>query len=125
MKNVVMVLGSDIYEAAIAGAGKRYNRANRNVKLYEEGLKECYQSLLQEIDDDVIRKDIQRNTLGDWRRAYLPLAIAIVHSCRKGRPCESHARVYLANNPASVFDIPMDYWIRFEKEDVGTWAEEM
>jgi len=124
MKKFAMVLGSDIYKAAIAGAREGYNRSTDKFDAYSRMLENCYEDCLADIEDSSVRKNIRRNTYGDWRRASLPLALAMVHHHKFGEPCEPHARVYLTTSPTSVFDIPMSFWNRFISEDSTDWAKE-
>jgi hypothetical protein len=123
MRNITMVLGSDIYSAAIAGAREGYNRSTDDHSVYVNKLKQCYENCLADVEDEEVRNDIHRNTLGDWRRAHLPLSLALIHTHKFGQPCKPHARVYLSTDPSSVFDIPLDHWNRFLGEDDGQWYE--
>jgi len=116
-----MVLGSDIYRAAIAGARASYNRSTDDYSVYSRKLKACYENCLSAVEDGHVKQRILENTCGDWRGAYLPLSLALFHTHRFGEPCEPHARVYLTSDPTSLFDIPMEYWDRFLAEDSGEW----
>ncbi len=118
-----MVLGSDIYRAAIAGAREGYNRSTDDFSVYSRKIRASYDKCLTAVEDGRVKKGILEDTCGDWRGAYLPLCIALVHSHKAGKQCEPHARVYLTNDPSTVFDIPMDYWNRFLAEDDGEWMK--
>jgi len=111
--NTVYVKGSEIYEAAVAGAKRKYNRSTDNYVAYEEALSEHYKKLLVDIDDRRARRSVERKTKGSWKQAYLPLSLAMVHKHIGGEQSEPHARVYLSTL-AHVFDIPLEYWEKFE-----------
>ena len=111
--NTVYVKGSEIYDSAVAGAKRRYNRSTDNYVAYEEALSKHYQTLLADIGDRRARRSVERKTKGSWKKAYLPLSLAMVHTHIGGEPSEPHARVYLSTL-AQVFDIPLEHWKKFE-----------
>lgn len=113
MSNEVLATGSQIYAAAIAGAKRGYNRSTDEYIKYAQLLQKHYEAMLRTVVDKNERNNIIRNTGGNWRNAYLPLSLAMYHNHIGGKPCETHARVYLTTNPAAVFDIPLDDWQEF------------
>jgi hypothetical protein len=110
MFKVIFATGEQIYSAAVAGAMRGYNRSTDEHSKYAEVLEEHYKAMLSEVRNRRERRNIKRNTRNDWRRAYLPLSMALVHKHIGGKECEEHARVFLTSNPARVFDIPMQNW---------------
>ena len=110
--NTIYCKGSDIYNAAVAGAKRGYNRSTDDYGNYATVIGGCYSELLADIDDAVVRQQVIRNTNGMWESATLPLCLALLHHHKGGKKCETHARVYLGTNPASVFDIPLSHWQR-------------
>lgn len=111
--NTVYVKGSDIYDAAVAGAKRGYNRSTDNYASYEEALSESFDYFVSTIGNREARRSVMKKTKGSWRKAYLPLSLAMVHKHIGGEPSEPHARVYLGND-FQVFDIPLENWEKFE-----------
>lgn len=116
MCQVIFATGKQIYAAAVAGAIRGYNRTTDQHSLYAAALDEHYKAMLNDISDKADRREIEMQTQNDWRKAYLPLAIALVHKHIGGQECEEHARVFLTSNPARVFDIPMKHWNEMSKQ---------
>lgn len=110
--STIYARGVDIYSAGVAGAKRGYNRSTYEHKHYADLIGECYSVLVADIDDEAVRQQVIRNTNGTWQFATLPLSLALLHHHKGGKKCETHARVYLATNPASVFDIPLSHWQR-------------
>ena len=110
MSKVIFATGEQIYSAAIAGALRGYNRSTDKHSTYEKVITEHYKAMLSDVVNRSERRRIQRHTGNNWRKAYLPLSMALVHNHIGGQLCEEHARVYLTSNPARMFDIPMDHW---------------
>jgi len=115
MSNTIFATGEKIYQAAIAGASRGYNRSTDDYRKYERALCEHYREMLKTVGNRATRRGIQKSTGNDWRRAYLPLSLALLHKHKGGLPCETHARVYLCSNPGAVFDIPMLHWEEMKK----------
>ena len=110
MSNVIFATGEQIYTAAVAGAERGYNRSTDEHSNYEKVIDEHYKAMLNDVSNRAERRRIQKHTGNNWRKAYLPLSMALVHKHIGGKECEEHARVYLTSNPARVFDIPMNHW---------------
>lgn len=110
MSEVIFATGEEIYAAAVAGAERGYNRSTDEHQTYERILGEHYETLLNNVSNIAERRRIQKRTGNDWRKAYLPLSMALVHQHVRGEPCEAHARVYLTSNRGRIFDIPMAHW---------------
>jgi hypothetical protein len=115
MSKVIYATGEQIYTAAVAGAVRGYNRSTDEHSKYEEVIDEHYKAMLSDVQNRSQRRRIQKHTGNNWRKAYLPLSMALVHKHIGGQPCEEHARVYLPSNPARVFDIPLDKWNEMAK----------
>ena len=111
----VYAKGSDIYTAFIRGAERKYNRSTDDYRSYEAQLAKSYDYWLKCAGSREQVRSIKRKTKGNWRNAYLPLNLALKHHHIAGEPVEAHARVYLANDPFSVIDIPIPEWERMEK----------
>lgn len=109
MTNVIFALGDKIYDAALAGAALGYNRTTNDYQYYERAINAEFQANLNDIPREA-RHRIQKITGNNWRKAHLPLCLAMIHHHKKGIPCEAHARVYLSSNPGALFDIPMSEW---------------
>lgn len=115
MSKVIFATGEQIYSAAIAGAMRGYNRSTDKHSTYEEVIEEHYKAMLSDVVNRSERRRIQKQTGNNWRKAYLPLSMALVHKHIGGQLCEEHARVYLTSNPARVFDIPLQQWNEMTK----------
>lgn len=115
MSKVIFATGEQIYSAAIAGAMRGYNRSTDKHSTYEEVIEEHYKAMLSDVVNRSERRRIQKQTGNNWRKAYLPLSMALVHKHIGGQLCEEHARVYLTSNPARVFDIPLHQWNEMTK----------
>jgi len=116
MSKVIFATGEQIYSAAIAGAKRGYNRSTDKHSTYEDAIEEHFKAMLSDVVDGSERRRIQQHTGNNWRKAYLPLSMALVHKHIGGQECEEHARVYLTSNPARVFDIPMNHWSVMSKK---------
>ena len=112
---MVFATGEQIYQAAVEGAKCGYNRSTDNYKNYEELISQQYKTMLNTLCNREERRTIQKQTRNNWRKAFLPLSLALVHEHVGGQPSEAHARVYLSSNPAAVFDIPMGRWVNMGK----------
>ena len=115
MSSTVYAKGSDIYAAFIRGAERKYNRSTDDYKSYEMQLAKSYDFWLKSVGGREQVRAIKRTTKGNWRNAYLPLSIALIHKNIAGQKVDSHARVYLPNSPGAVVDIPWTDWEKFEK----------
>ena len=111
MPMMIFATGEQIYEAAIEGAKCGYNRTTNNYIHYEELISTEYEMLLSTLCNREERRTIRKQTRNNWRKAFLPLSLALVHKHIQGQPSEAHARVYLSSNPSTVFDIPMSRWV--------------
>ena len=90
-----------------------YLKAN-NIS-YEAHLAKSYAYWLKCAGSREQQRSIKRKTKGDWRNAYLPLNIALMHKRAAGQSTEPHARVYLADAPSAVVDITWADWEKLEK----------
>ena len=115
MSSTIYAKGSDIYAAFVHGAEQKFNRSTDDYTRYEAHLSESYDYWVECAGDREQKRSIKRKTKGDWRNAYLPLSIALKHKYACGQSSEEHARVYLADSPSSVVDIPWTDWVAMEK----------
>ena len=116
MSNVVYATGKQIFNAAVAGANCGYNRSTDDHNKYSDLLSQHFNVMLADITNRADRRNVLKKTRNDWKQAYLPISLAIVHNHKAGEICEEHARVYLPSNPSAAFDIPMTYWKAICKE---------
>ena len=122
MFKVIFATGEQIYTAAVAGAKRGYNRSTDEHSKYAEVIDEHYNAMLSDVSNRAERRRIKKHTGNDWRKAYLPLSMALVHKHICGQECEEHARVFLTSNPARVFDIPMNHWNEMSKQSEQLFA---
>lgn len=110
MSNVVYATGKQIYNAAVAGANCGFNRSTDDHSKYSDFFSQYFKLMLSSVTNKSDRRDYLKITKNDWKKAYLPISLALVHKHKAGVPCESHARVYLRSKEGAVFDIPMKKW---------------
>lgn len=115
MSSTIYAKGSDIYTAFVHGAEQGYNRSTDDYTSYEAQLAKSYEYWLKCAGSREQVRAIKRKTKGNWRNAYLPLNIAIMHKRSAVQPADVHARVYLADLPSAVVDIPWADWEKLEK----------
>lgn len=116
MSQMTFALGSDIYKACVAGANQKLNRSTDNHKAYEKVLSESYQYYLDQFASREDRRQIHRNTKGNWRNAYLPVCLALKNRHIGGVPSEDHARIYFPHLVGTVIDIPWSNWVEMERK---------
>lgn len=112
-REVVFVKGQSIYNAAVDGAKRGYNRSTDDHTQYEKALAETFHQQLESCGNREERRSVLKKTKGDWRNAYLPICLALHHHHKAGVPCETHARVFMPPNYGAVFDIPLEHWDAF------------
>lgn len=112
MNDFVFAKGQSIYNAAVEGAKRGYNRSTDDHTQYEKALAEVFKKHLGTCSREE-RRSVMKKTKGDWRNAYLPICLALHHHYKAGVPCETHARVYMPPNFGAVFDIPLEHWDAF------------
>jgi len=123
MYEFIFSTGQEIYNAGVAGAAIGYNRSTDNASKYAEIISEHYQAMLADVINPADRRRIQKQTGNDWRKASLPLQLALVHKHIAGKPCAEHARVFLTTRPDRVFDIPMAHWSAMYEKHVNQLVE--
>lgn len=114
----VYVKGQHIYNAAVEGAKRGYNRSTDDYTRYEELLSKVFEQHLNTCANREERRSVMKKTKGNWRNAYLPICLALHHHYKGGQPCEPHARVYMPPEMGAVFDIPLKDWDFFVKSSV-------
>lgn len=114
MNDYVVATGEEIFQAAIEGAKKKFNRSTDNHKVYESMLHEYYELMLNDPSNKAASARIRKRTKNSWRNANMSLKLVMLHKHRAFQPCESHARVCLFGNYSKIFDIPLEYWELFE-----------
>ena len=115
MSSQIYAKGSDIFAALINGAKRKYNRSTDDHSVYEVRLAESFNHLIKSVTCREKHRAIIRNTKGQWRKAYMPLNLALLHHHQAGKPIETHARVYLATDPYHLMDIPLEDWQSMSK----------
>ena len=114
MTNYVIASGKQIYDAAISGAKKKFNRSTDDYSVYESMLCRFYEVMLTDEKNQDACDRIRKRTKNNWRNAKFPIALVMYHCHRAMQPCETHARVRLFHH--IVFDIPLEYWELFEEQ---------
>lgn len=111
--STIYAKGFDIYNAAVAGSMRGYNRSTNDHARYADALSQCYAEVIEDFaDSPAEQQQILLHTKGKWQNAKLPLTLAMLHKHKGGKSCETHCRVYLYANCAAVFDIPLSHWQR-------------
>ena len=114
MTNYVVASGQQIFDAAVAGAKRKFNRSTDDYSVYESMIHDFNELMLSDIANQAACDQIRKRTKNDWRNANLPIALVLYHCHRAMQPCETHARVRLFHH--IVFDIPLEYWKLFEEQ---------
>jgi hypothetical protein len=110
MQDYVFVRGFEIYDAAIEGAKRGYNRSVNDCEILSKILKNEYELMIKNCTNDPKkRRQIRRNTKNNWRLAVIPLQFLMIHKQIKSAPSEDHVRVMLSETN-SIFDIPVKSW---------------
>lgn len=120
MRNFVVAIGEQIYQSAIEGAKRKFNRSTDNYEVYEAMLHEYYELMLDDPSNKAACARIRKLTKNNWRNANMPLTLVMLHKHRAFEPCETHARVCLMGMELKVFDIPLNFWNYFEKQALKT-----
>ena len=116
MTNYVVASGEQIYQSAIEGAKRKYNRSTDNYSVYEKMLSESYEYMLSDSKNKAANKRIRQRTKNNWRNANFAVCFYMFHKHKAMQPCETHVRVSLMLSPTKIFDIPLDYWNMFEQQ---------
>jgi hypothetical protein len=114
MRNMIFANGAQIYEAAIEGAKRKFNRSTDDCSVYESMLQEFYEIMLADEKNKAACERVRKRTKNNWRNANFPITLLMYHKHRAFQPCETHARVCLTSFYNKIFDIPLEYWELFE-----------
>lgn len=117
MANIQVASGRQIYEAAVEGAKRKYNRSTDNHTVYESMLHEFYEIMLSDENNKAACDRVRKRTNNNWRNANFPITLLMYHKHRAMEPCETHARVCLTSFYNKIFDIPLEYWLLFEGQN--------
>jgi hypothetical protein len=120
MRNYVVASGEQIYQSAIEGAKRKFNRSTDNYEVYEAMLHEYYEMMLDDPSNQAACARIRKRTKNSWRNANISLSLVMLHKHRAFEPCETHARVCLMGMVHKVFDIPLEFWNFFETQNIQT-----
>ena len=116
MRNIVFASGTQIFDSAVEGAKRKYNRSTEDYSEYENMLNKFYEDMLNDKSNVELCKHVRKKTKNNCRNALFPMTILMLHKHRAMQPCETHARVCLMGNYSKVFDIPLEYWEMFESQ---------
>lgn len=118
MNECIFATGQQIYDAAVEGAKRKYNRSTDNHSIYSTRLEELYEFMLRDLpkkDQKIVRK----NTNNSWRKAFLPMDFVMYHKHIQGKESEVHVRMMLVSDRTSVIDIPLECWEAFERQTIA------
>ena len=114
MSTFKVASGQQIFDAAVAGAKRKFNRSTDDSSVYESMIHDFYELMLSDVLNKTECDRIRKRTKNNWRNAKFPIALVMYHCHRAMQPCETHARVRLFHH--IVFDIPLEYWELFEEQ---------
>ena len=114
MSTFKVASGQQIFDAAVAGAKRKFNRSTDDSSVYESMIHDFNELMLSDVLNKTECDRIRKRTKNNWRNAKFPIALVMYHCHRAMQPCETHARVRLFHH--IVFDIPLEYWELFEEE---------
>ena len=117
MANIQVASGQQIYDAAVEGAKRKFNRSTDDYSVYESMLHEFYEMMLTDKNNNSACERVRNRTKNNWRNANFPITLIMYHKHRARKNCETHARVCLTSFYNKVFDIPLDYWELFEEQN--------
>ena len=120
MANIQVASGQQIFEAAVEGAKRKYNRSTDDYSVYESMLHEFYEIMLSDENNKAACDRVRKRTKNNWRNANFPITLIMYHKHRAMKPCEIHARVCLTSFYNKIFDIPLGYWEFFEEKNKET-----
>ena len=115
MSTFKVASGQQIFDAAVAGAKRKFNRSTDDSSVYESMIHDFNELMLSDVLNKTECDRIRKRTKNNWRNANFTLTLLMYHCHRAMQPCETHARVCLASYHR-VFDIPMEYWKLFEEQ---------
>ena len=114
MSTFKVASGQQIFDAAVAGAKRKFNRSTDDSSVYESMIHDFNELMLSDVLNKTECDRIRKRTKNNWRNAKFPIALVMYHCHRAMQPCETHARVRLFHH--IVFDIPLEYWELFEEQ---------
>ena len=114
MSTFKVASGQQIFDAAVAGAKRKFNRSTDDSSVYESMIHAFNELMLSGVLNKTECDRIRKRTKNNWRNAKFPIALVMYHCHRAMQPCETHARVRLFHH--IVFDIPLEYWEMFEEQ---------
>jgi hypothetical protein len=114
MSTFKVASGQQIFDAAVAGAKRKFNRSTDDSSVYESMIHDFNALMLSDVLNKTECDRIRKRTKNNWRNAKFPIALVMYHCHRAMQPCETHARVRLFHH--IVFDIPLEYWELFEEQ---------
>ena len=114
MSTFKVASGQQIFDAAVAGAKRKFNRSTDDSSVYESMIHDFNELMLSDVLNKTECDRIRKRTKNNWRNAKFPIALVMYHCHRAMQPCETHARVRLFHH--IVFDIPLVYWELFEEQ---------
>ena len=116
MSNIIFAYGETIFSALKNGAQQGYNRSTDDYNLYINDLNQHYEAMIADLETKKQRQRVRRFTQNNWRNAFLPIGLALVHEHKAFEPCEPHARVFLPTKMFRVYDITMHDWNEMKRE---------
>jgi len=117
MFELTVASGAQIYEAAIEGAKRKFNRSTDDYSVYESLLHEYYELMLDDVENKAACERVRKRTKNSWKNARFALYLVMFHSHRSFQKCETHARVCVDPYGSNVFDIPLEYWEMFVNQN--------
>ena len=115
MSNIIYATGETIFRALKNGAQQGYNRSTDNYNVYINKLNQHYEAMIADLETKKTRQNVRRFTHNNWRNAYMPIGLGLIHHHKALRPCEPHARIFLFHDMGHVYDITMDDWNEMER----------
>jgi hypothetical protein len=117
MANIQVASGQQIFDAAVEGAKRKFNRSTDDYSIYESMLNEFYEMMLSDNNNKAACDRVRNRTKNNWRNANFPITLIMYHKHRAMKSCETHARVCLTSFYNKIFDIPLEYWELFEEQN--------
>jgi hypothetical protein len=116
--NTIYCNGTDIYNAAIAGAAQGYSKSTDDCSAYKMMFQRCFDELFYSTTK-AQQKQMLRKTQGRWQNAVFALTLAMQDTQRHGEACEAYGRVFLNGEMRYMFDITLRDWKTLQSKNVA------
>ena len=124
MEDILFCSGKSIFEAAVSGAKRGYNRTTNNYAQYSYLLQCQFDELARNVVDTEERNAINTATHNSALSAILPINFICKHYYKAGKRCEEHVRLAVTVKGAHVyFDSTLASYRKLLAESKLNWEK--